>query len=63
MFSSIFPQTKDSSITERPDVIPFLHNADEHSMFAKVVPNKNSVWEPNPGNAGTLLQQMFLTWR
>lgn len=43
MFSSIFPKTKDSSITERPDVIPFLHNADEHSMFAKVVPNKNSV--------------------
>lgn len=44
-------------------MILFLHNADEHTMFAKVVPNKKSVWEPIPGNTGTLLQQMFLTLR
>lgn len=42
-FFSFFPKIKDLSITERPDSIPFLHNADEHNMFAKVALNKNSV--------------------
>lgn len=42
-FFSIFPKIKDLSVTERPDSIPFLHNADEHNMFAKVALNKNSV--------------------
>lgn len=48
---------------DRPDKISFLNNVDEYSTFAKTVPNKNSVWEPILGNSGTLLQQMFLTWR
>lgn len=45
-FFKIFLKPKDWSLTERPEVIPFLHNADKHNMFVKVMPNKNSVGEP-----------------